>query len=168
MKYRFILLSMAALLIALILSGCADLFGTSPTPKDLAEALVSKLFTASSTELIYVKPATDTGLINIANGIVLGLKVSITLYHPATPTLSVKAVTDYSADAKLFPYLITGKPDFVDKVYMVEILASSSATSTCVTWPMITVKGVTNKGFFSALYYEDASSTIYPRPLIPQ
>lgn len=160
MKYRYVVLSMVALLIALTLSGCADLFGTSPTA--MAKDLISKLFTAPATELVYVKPATDTGLINVADGIVDVLREIMTYAHTATPTLNVKAVTDYSSDAKWLPYLITGKPDFVDKVYMVEIVASTSATSICVTWPMITVKGVANKGFFFAVYYEGATPTFYP------
>ncbi|KAF2958367.1 hypothetical protein AS159_01295 [Thermotoga sp. Ku-13t] len=74
---------------------------------------------------------------------------------------------DYSADAKPFPYLITGKPDFVDKVYMVEIVASSQATTTSITLPMITVKGVPNKGFFFAVYYEGTNLRVYPSSLIP-
>ncbi|KAF2958368.1 hypothetical protein AS159_01300 [Thermotoga sp. Ku-13t] len=46
-----------------------DLFGTSPTT--MAKDLISKLFTASATELVYVKPATDTDLINFANDYVV-------------------------------------------------------------------------------------------------
>lgn len=165
MKYRYVVLSMVALLIMLTLSGCMDLFGTSPTT--MAKDLISKLFTDPATELVYVEPATDTDLINVADIIVGGLRQIITFGYTATPTLNVKAVTDYSTDAKWVPYLITGKPDFVDKVYMVEIVASSQATTTSITLPMITVKGVANKGFFFAVYYEGATPTFYPLSFIP-
>lgn len=159
MKYKHVFVAILAVAISFGLFGCADLFG--PSPNQLASDLLSKVFTASATEVIYVQTEDATltsGAVNLLDFVKALLKPT---GYP-TPTITVKAVADYSTKLN---YNVQNPPTFVDKIYMIEVLAvygtGSSATSTASMLPMVTIKNVAKKGFFFAVYYDEASDTKY-------
>lgn len=159
MKYRHVFVVISAVAIIFVLFGCADLFG--PSPNQLASDLLSKVFTASATEVVYVQTE-DATLTSAAVNLLDFVKALLKPAGYPTPTITVKAVVDYSAK---LTYDVQNPPTFIDKVYMVEILATygtgSSATSTASMLPMVTIKNVDKKGFFFAVYYDEASNTKY-------
>lgn len=162
MKYKYVFVTILVVVISFVLFGCTDLFG--PSPNQLASDLLSKVFTASATEVVYVRTEDATltsGAVNLLDFVKYLLKPT---GYP-TPTITVKTVTDYSAK---LTYNIQNPPTFIEKVYMIGILAvygtGSSATSTALMLPMVTIKNTAKKGFFFAVYYDEASETKYYPP----
>ncbi|MEN3008709.1 hypothetical protein [Pseudothermotoga sp.] len=159
MRYKYVAVVILTITIIFVLSGCTDLFG--PSPNQLASDLLSKLFTASATEVIYLVTA-DATLITEANRLHNIVKGSLKPSGYPTPTIAVKGVVDYSTKS----YLVQNPPTFIDKVYMIEVLATygtgSSATSTALMLPMVTIKNVAKKAFFFAVYYEGTTPKFYP------
>lgn len=160
MRYKYVLIMVLAATIIFVLSGCANLFG--PSPNQLANDLLSKLFTASATEVVYVKTM-DATLTTEASELLDSVKHLLKPSGYPTPTITLKNVTDYSTK---FIYLVQNPPTFVEKVYMIEVLATygtgSSATSTALMLPMVTIKDVAKKAFFFAVYYEGTTPKFYP------
>jgi hypothetical protein len=95
--------------VTLILAGCTmlDLFGKSP--KELAQTLLSNVFTASAAELVYIptNDATDSTL-DYASGVVDFIRGFLTFGGTATPTIQVIDVVEYK-NYKF--YQVSGAPE---------------------------------------------------------
>jgi hypothetical protein len=150
--------------VTLILAGCTmlDLFGKSPT--QLAKDLLDIVFTASATELVYVEPD-DSEMSDYASDVVDFIRGFLTFGGTATPTIQVSGVVEYK-NYKF--YQVSGAPDFVDKVYMINLALTYSDPATKVVAteiPMITIKNVRNRAYFFTVYLDDNEQpTLYPSP----
>jgi len=159
---RLVFVSVVA--VTLILAGCTmlDLFGKSPT--QLAKDLLDIVFTASATQLIYI-PTNDatTSTLGYASGVVSFVRGFLTFGGTATPTkIEVIDVVEYT-NYKF--YQVSGAPNFVDKVYMINLALTYSATKVATEIPMITIKNVSNKAYFFTVYLDDNEQpTLYPSP----
>ncbi|WP_448535201.1 hypothetical protein [Pseudothermotoga sp.] len=156
---RLVFVSVVA--VTLILAGCTmlDLFGKSP--KELAQNLLSNVFTANATELVYI-PTTDatTSTLSFANGVAQFVRAFLRFGDTATPTkIEVIDVVEYT-NYKF--YQVSGAPNFVDKVYMINLALTYSATKVATEIPMITIKNVPNKAYFFTVYLQGATPTVYP------
>ncbi len=147
--------------VTLILAGCTmlDLFGKSPT--QLAKDLLDIVFTASATELVYVEPD-DSEMSDYASSVVYWFRQFLKFGGTATPTkIEVTNVVEYT-NYKF--YQVSGAPDFVEKVYMINIALTYSATKVATEIPMITIKNVQNKAYFFTVYLDNEQPTLYPSP----
>ncbi|MEJ5228533.1 MAG: hypothetical protein WHT65_00875 [Pseudothermotoga sp.] len=174
MKYVLLFTVVAAVL---ILSGCMDLFG--PSPQTLAEALktntkalIDKMIsggTPSYDELLkvlYVRDSdkNDSDIKTQVMAFPLGLALSFGA--AGTPTkIEVAGVVE----TKFWPVNITDKPSFIDKVYSVTyVVTTTDSTKTSVTLPMVTVTGK-DTGYFYTLYIKTTGSStsveFYPEPV---
>lgn len=162
MRYgRLVFVSVVA--VTLILAGCTmlDLFGKSPT--QLAKDLLDIVFTASATQLVYI-PTNDatTSTLGYANGVVSFVRQFLTFGGTATPTkIEVTNVVEYT-NYKF--YQVSGAPNFVDKVYMINLALTYSATKVATEIPMITIENVQNKAYFFTVYLVSGQPTLYPSP----
>jgi len=158
---RLVFVSVVA--VTLILAGCTmlDLFGKSPT--QLAKDLLDIVFTASATQLVYI-PTNDatTSTLGYANGVVSFVRQFLTFGGTATPTkIEVTNVVEYT-NYKF--YQVSGAPNFVDKVYMINLALTYSATKVATEIPMITIENVQNKAYFFTVYLVSGQPTLYPSP----
>jgi hypothetical protein len=150
--------------VTLILAGCTmlDLLGKSPT--QLAKDLLDIVFTADATELVYI-PTNDatTSTLGYANGVVSFVRGFLTFGGTATPTkIEVTNVVEYT-NYKF--YQVSGAPEFVEKVYMINLALTYSATKVATEIPMITIKNDQNKAYFFTVYLDDNEQpTLYPSP----
>jgi hypothetical protein len=140
-----------------------DLFGKSPT--QLAKDLLDIVFTASATELVYI-PTDDatTTTLDYASDVVNFVRGFLTFGGTATPTkIEVTNVVEYT-NYKF--YQVSGAPNFVDKVYMINIALTYSATKVATEIPMITIEieNVSNKAYFFTVYLDNEQPTLYPSP----
>jgi hypothetical protein len=142
-----------------------DLFGKSPT--QLAKDLLDIVFTASATELVYI-PTNDatTSTLDYASGVVDFVRGFLTFGGTATPTkIEVTNVVEYT-NYKF--YQVSGAPNFVDKVYMINIAVTygetTQATKVATEIPMITIQNVQNKAYFFTVYLDNDQPTLYPSP----
>ena len=164
MRYgRLVFVSVVA--VTLILAGCTmlDLFGKSPT--QLAKDLLDVVFTASATELVYI-PSSDatTSTLDLANDIAQFVRTFLRFGDTATPTKrEVIDVVEYT-NYKFYP--VSGAPNFVDKVYMINLALTYPATKVATEIPMVTIKNVPNKAYFFTVYLEGATPTVYPTLLL--
>ena len=160
MRYgRLVFVSVVA--VTLILAGCTmlDLFGKSPT--QLAKDLLDVVFTASATQLVYI-PTDDatTSTLSLANGVAQFVRGFLRFGDTATPTkIEVIDVVEYT-NYKFYP--VSGAPNFVDKVYMINLALTYPATKVATEIPMVTIKNVPNKAYFFTVYLEGATPTVYP------
>ncbi|WP_448532363.1 hypothetical protein [Pseudothermotoga sp.] len=163
MRYgRLVFVSVVA--VTLILAGCTmlDLFGKSPT--QLAKDLLGVVFTASATELVYIPTnnATNSTLLEYASDVVNSVRQFLRFDGTATPTkIEVIDVVDYT---KYKFYQVSGAPNFVDKVYMINLALTYSATKVATEIPMITIENVRNKAYFFTVYLVSGQPTLYPSP----
>jgi hypothetical protein len=161
---RLVFVSVVA--VTLILAGCTmlDLFGKSP--KELAQTLLSNVFTASAAELVYIptNDATDSTL-DYASGVVDFIRGFLRFGGTATPTIQVIDVVEYK-NYKF--YQVSGAPEFVDKVYMINLALTygetTQATKVATEIPMITIRDVRNKAYFFTVYLVSGQPTLYPSP----
>jgi hypothetical protein len=149
--------------VTLILAGCTmlDLFGKSPT--QLAKDLLDIVFTASATELVYI-PTNDatTSTLGYASGVVNFVRGFLTFGGTATPTkIEVTNVVEYT-NYKF--YQVSGAPNFVEKVYMINLALTYSATKVATEIPMITIQNVRNRAYFFTVYLVSGQPTLYPSP----
>ena len=161
MRYgRLVFVSVVA--VTLILAGCTmlDLFGKSPT--QLAKDLLVIVFTASATELVYIPTNhATTSTLNYASDVVSFVRQFLTFGGTATPTIQVTNVVEYT-NYKF--YQVSGAPSFVDKVYMINLALTYSATKVATEIPMITIKNVRNRAYFFTVYLVSGQPTLYPSP----
>lgn len=76
----------------------------------------------------------------------------------STPTsISVAGVTE----TKFVPWVITGKPSFVDKVYSVTYVVTYDSTKTVVNLPMVTIVNK-DTGYLSTVYKDGDQVKWYP------
>jgi len=158
---RLVFVSVVA--VTLILAGCTmlDLFGKSPT--QLAKDLLGIVFTASATELVYI-PTNDatTSTLNYASGVVSFVRGFLRFGGTATPTkIEVTNVVEYT-NYKF--YQVSGAPSFVEKVYMINLALTYSATKVATEIPMITIQNVRNKAYFFTVHLVSGQPTLYPSP----
>ncbi|WP_448516129.1 hypothetical protein [Pseudothermotoga sp.] len=151
----------SVVVVTLILAGCTmlDLFGKSPT--QLAQDLLGIVFTASATQLVYI-PSNDatTSTLDLANGVAQFVRGFLRFSDTATPTkIEVIDVVEYT-NYKF--YQVSGAPNFVDKVYMINLALTYPATKVATELPMITIKNVPNKAYFFTVYLQGATPTVYP------
>jgi len=149
--------------VTLILAGCTmlDLFGKSPT--QLAKDLLGIVFTASATELVYIRTNdATTSTLDYARGVVSIVRGFLTFGGTATPTkIEVTNVVEYT-NYKF--YQVSGAPSFVEKVYMINLALTYSATKVATEIPMITIQNVQNKAYFFTVYLDNEQPTLYPSP----
>jgi hypothetical protein len=138
-----------------------DLFGKSP--KELAQTLLSNVFTADATELVYI-PTNDatTSTLDYASDVVNFVRGFLTFGGTATPTkIEVTNVVEYT-NYKF--YQVSGAPNFVDKVYMINLALTYSATKVATEIPMITIQNVRNRAYFFTVHLVSGQPTLYPSP----
>lgn len=100
---------------------------------------------------------------NYASDVVNFVRGFLTFGGTATPTkIEVTNVVEYT-NYKF--YQVSGAPNFVDKVYMINIALTYPATKVATEIPMITIKNVSNKAYFFTVYLdENEQPTLYPSP----
>jgi len=149
--------------VTLILAGCTmlDLFGKSPT--QLAKDLLDIVFTASATELVYIPTNhATTSTLNYASDVVNFVRGFLRFDGTATPTkIEVTNVVEYT-NYKF--YQVSGAPNFVDKVYMINLALTYPATKVATEIPMITIQNVRNRAYFFTVYLVSGQPTLYPSP----
>jgi len=157
---RLVFVSVVA--VTLILAGCTmlDLFGKSPT--QLAKDLLGIVFTASATELVYIPTNhATTSTLGYASGVVNFVRGFLRFGGTATPTIQVTNVVEYT-NYKF--YQVSGAPNFVDKVYMINLALTYSATKVATEIPMITIQNVRNRAYFFTVHLVSGQPTLYPSP----
>jgi len=99
--------------------------------------------------------------LNYASDVVSFVRQFLTFGGTATPTIQVTNVVEYT-NYKF--YQVSGAPSFVDKVYMINLALTYSATKVATEIPMITIKNVSNKAYFFTVYLVSGQPTLYPSP----
>jgi len=157
-----------------LFASCGGILPTGPKPEDLAKGLADKMMELIQSgeepthdqlrEIIYV-PNEDAANMHVQL-IVLSLKdlLMSEFLTPSTPTsISVVGVTEASPGHH--PWIISGKPEFVENVYIVTYRCLRTNTTSTLELPMITVHNE-DKGFFFAVYIKQTdgatSVAVYP------
>ncbi|MFN3282812.1 MAG: hypothetical protein ACK40Q_01070 [Pseudothermotoga sp.] len=164
------LLAMLVLVALLVLAGCIDLF---QNPGQIAQGLVDEFvnvlknnelpdpedspteFMNLARKFIYVRDAdkNDSDVIGGTEGVLFVVAMDFVL--PATLT-QVKVLAAQENSAK-FGNLVSDKPNFVDKVYILALEGKTQdSTITSFSLPMITVGG---KGYFYTVFIETTDSS---------
>jgi len=145
----------------LLFASCGGIFPTGPKPEDLAKGLADKIMKLVEPggvptyeelrELIYV-PDEDVSNPDVEDLVFEATAfVVFTLCTPSTPTsISVAGVS--KIETKVIPWIIDGKPTFVENVYSVTYVCTRSASSTVVNLPMIIVQ---DKGYYFAAWIQE-------------
>jgi len=98
--------------------------------------------------------------LNSASSVVSFVRGFLKFGGTATPTkIEVIDVVEYT-NYKF--YQVSGAPNFVDKVYMINLALTYSATRVATEIPMITIKNVQNKAYFFTVYLVSGQPTLYP------
>ncbi|WP_448523078.1 hypothetical protein [Pseudothermotoga sp.] len=158
MKGVLVFISVIAIL---FFAGCGGIFPTGPKPEDLAKGLADKIMELVESggvpayeelrEIIYV-PDEDASNEDVED-LVFGATdfVVFALCRPSIPTsISVAGVS--KIETKLIPWIIDGKPAFVEDVYSVTYVCTRSASTTVVELPMIIVQ---DKGYYFATWIQE-------------
>ncbi|HBT39070.1 MAG: Uncharacterized protein XD58_1651 [Thermotoga sp. 50_1627] len=173
MKGVLVVVVAAALL---LLASCGVIFPTGPKPEDLANDLANKLMDLIEAggvptydelrELVYV-PNEDVPNEDVEDSVFGAIDFVVFMScRPSIPTsISVSGVN--KIETKLLPWIIDGKPDFVEDVYSVTYTCTREASTTVVNLPMIIVQ---DKGYFFAVYIKEtdgATQVMYYPELLP-
>ncbi len=156
----------------------------SKTPMQLAEDLIetvlemledppqneNEAFEALS-QILYIpsEDATevkDSGILSLASWI-----MQVNFLEPSTVTnIEVLSVTELE-DLKFFPWIVSDKPDFVDRVFILNLFCEfdQSSTQTICSLPMITIKNVDDKSYFLTIFAEttNGSTEVKMYPQLP-
>jgi len=99
--------------------------------------------------------------LDYASGVVSFVRGFLRFGGTATPTIQVIDVVEYT-NYKF--YQVSGAPNFVDKVYMINLALTYSATKVATEIPMITIQNVRNRAYFFTVYLVSGQPTPYPTP----
>jgi hypothetical protein len=160
--------------LVLLLFGCGAPQEQKPTMQKLVEDLVTAIKNSLTSPKLdaYVKTFTSGpnvgDVLNARNNFInnlwstfssLGNNVELLNFYE----FSTKSVTPiYSFDLGM-------KPDFVDKVYVMNLLFIHEAQSrkTLYVLPFITLKNEPNKIYLAVIFVRAGNVVVYPEPIVP-
>ncbi|AEH51083.1 hypothetical protein [Pseudothermotoga thermarum] len=97
---------------------------------------------------------------------------AINFLSPSTATnIEVLSVTEFE-NLKFLPLIISGKPNFVDRVFIVNMVCEfdQESTQTSCNLPMITINNVNDKAYFFTVFVEETngSTEVKMYPQLPE